>query len=97
MDARGEPHAVAQRLEFEAKFLAQERGRLRSRSRCEKSGVPPVKAALSLGGAKLSAGERHGFENLFVLKGGLYVGALGLGAGTRGRSVLVLVFHCKPA
>jgi hypothetical protein len=52
------------------------REQLQWRRCCEESGVPPVEAALSLGGSELSAGERHGLENFFVLEGRLYVRAL---------------------
>src|SRR5580692_4896921 len=57
----------------------QELAQSQWRWRCEESGGPPVEAALRLGGAQLSAGQRHGFENFFVREGGLDVEAFGLG------------------
>jgi hypothetical protein len=69
----------------------REREQLRLRWRCEESGVPPVEAALRLGGAKLSARERHGLENFFVLEGGFYIRALGLGASALPRCACVVI------
>ena len=36
----------------------------------------PVEPALSLGGGQFAAGQSHGFKDLFVLEGGLFVRAL---------------------
>jgi hypothetical protein len=83
------------------RIFAQQRARWpsRLRRRCEGSGVPPVETALGLGGTELSAGERHGFENFFVLEGGFDVRALGLGdrviVRIRRRSIFVFVFHSR--
>jgi hypothetical protein len=65
------------------------------------SGIPPIETALALSRGQLTAGQSHGFKNLFVLESGLLVRPLSLFGQTgrvllAGGPIVANFLHCNP-